>query len=653
VSASALQPIWTPSAERIARANITALIAQVAKRAPSVNDYASLYAWSIDDLAGFWSELWDFLTIIGDKGETVVTGDGSILGTRWFPDARLNFAENHLRRRDDAVALVGRSEGGPRREMTWRALYDAVSRLRAAFAAMGVQPGDRIASFLPNVPETVIACLAATSLGAIWSACSPDYGLQAVLDRFSQIEPKVLLIADGYRYGGKTIALAERNDELARQLPSLERVIFVPFLDEGAAAPDLPGAVSWAGFIAPFAAREIVFERFAFDHPVYILYSSGTTGKPKAIIHGAGGSLLQSVKEMVVHCDCRPDEPVFFQTTAGWVVWNIMLGAMPWGSPIVLYDGAPTYPETALLDVLAEEHVGVARLVPPLYDSYIRAGLTPAASHDLSALRCILSGSAPLLPHHYEYVYGKLKHDLHLLSPAGGTDLMGSLVSGNPAGPVYPGIIQGRTLGMAVEIFDEQGKPLIGQPGELVCTKPFPSVPLGFWGDRNRERVREAYFSTFPGVWRHGDWAELKADGGVVIYGRADATLKVNGVRIGTAEIYRGLEKVREVAEAVAVTQRRGNDERIVLFVVTGQGITLDAALAARIGQAIRDSATARHVPAKIVQVPDLLRSLNGKPSEIAVRNAINGEPLSGQLGLSNPQAITLFTDIAALRDWA
>lgn len=645
-------PIWTPSPERIAQANMTRFIRAAAERAPHVKDYASLHAWSVSDTAGFWSLLWDFLGIIGDKGDRIVSGD-TIAGAKWFAGGGLNFAENHLRRRDDAVAIIARSEGGPRREVSWRELYDDVSRVRVALAAVGVGPKDRVASFLPNVPETVVATFAATSLGAVWSACSPDYGLQAVIDRFSQIEPKVLFVADGYRYGGKIIDLRDKIAELARELPSVERIVMVPFLSQKPEPVDVPGLVMWNDFIAPHAPSEIAFERFAFDHPVYILYSSGTTGKPKAIMHGAGGSLMQSAKEMVLHCDCRPDDPVFFQTTAGWVVWNIMIGSMAWGSPVVLYDGSPTYPDAnALLALMAEERTGVVRIVPPLIDVYIRAGLEPAKQHDLSALRCILSGSAPLLPHHYEYVYRHLKPDLHLMSPSGGTDIMASLVSGNPTGPVYPGVIQCRSLGMSVEIFDDQAKSIVGQAGEMVCTKPFPSVPLGFWGDTGHERMTQSYFSVFPGIWRHGDWAEITPDGGVIIYGRADATLNVNGVRMGTAEIYRGLEKFREIAEAVAVVQRRGSDERIVLFTVMGEGVSLDEALTARIKQAIREGATARHVPAKIVQVPDLLRSLNGKPSEIAVRNVVNGQPLSGQLGLINPDVAKVFTDMPALRDW-
>jgi acetoacetyl-CoA synthetase len=652
MAAAVKAPIWTPSPARIADANMSALIARAGRRDPSVRDYASLYDWSVSDLPAFWSELWDFLGIVGDKGANIVNDQSSIQNAHWFGGAKLNFAENHLRRRDDAVAVIARSEGGGRREMSWRALYREVARLRTALAASGVRPGDRVAAVLPNAPEAVVAALAATSLGAIWSACSPDYGIPAVVDRFSQIAPKILFVADGYRYAGKTIRLDDKLAELARALPSVERMVMVPFLSVDAAPPDVPGATTWNEFLAADDGADIVFERFDFNHPAYILYSSGTTGKPKAIIHGAGGSLLQSAKEMVLHCDCRPDDPVFFQTTTGWVVWNIMLGSMVGGSPVVLYDGSPAFPdENALLDILAQERVGVARIVPPLIDSYIRAGLEPAKTHDLGALRCILSGSAPLLPHHYDYVYRKLKSDLHLMSPAGGTDIMASLVSGNPIGPVYPGEIQCRSLGMKVEIFDEHGASTVGKAGELVCTKPFPSVPLGFWGDTDNRRVTEAYFSTYPGIWRHGDWAELTPEGGVIIYGRADATLNVNGVRIGTAEIYRGLEKIGEISDAVAVTQRHKGGERIVLFVVLRAGQRLDDGMAGRIKQAIRDAATARHVPPKIVQVPDLLRSLNGKPSEIAVRNVINGQPLSSQLGLINPEAIAVFTDMPELRD--
>ena len=640
-----MEPIWSPSAERIARANMTRFMRRAAAGpAPQVRDYASLHAWSVDRPAEFWGLLWDFLDVVGDKGRDVVLHADRLPGACWFPQARLNFAENHLRRRDDAIAIVARSETLPRRTLSWRQLHAEVSRLRQALQAGGLKRGDTVAACLPNVPEAVIALLAASSLGAIWSAVSPDYGEQAALDRIGQIEPRFLFLADAYTHKGEVFDLRAKSIALTAGLPSLECAIVVSCLGRSHACEGIPRSIEWERFIGPFAPGEIVFERFPFDHPLWVLYSSGTTGKPKAIIHSAGGSLLQCMKEMALHCDVCRDDPVFFPTPTGWMIWNLLVAGLAAGAPIVLHDGAPMYPAPdAMFGILAEERVGVARLVPPLIEAYAKAGLRPTVSHDLTALRCLLSGSAPLLPHHYEYVYNHVKRDLHLMSPAGGTDIIGTLATGNPAGPVYPGEIQVPSLGMKVEIFDEQGASLIGQAGELVCTRAFPSVPLGFWGERSEERRHEAYFSMFPGVWRHGDWAEITPRGGIVIYGRADATLKVNGVRIGSAEIYRGLEGFPAIREAVAVTQRHDGADRILLFVVPGSGAVFDEAFERRIKDAIRNAASARHVPAKVIAVPDVPRSMNGKPSEIAVRDAVNGRPPANAGGIANPAALEHF----------
>jgi acetoacetyl-CoA synthetase len=640
------QAIWSPSVERIARANMTAFIQQVARFDPKVRDYPTLYQFSVDNIPAFWSALWNYFEIAGHKGDEIVSGS-SILDSRWFPEARLNFAQNHLRRRDDAVAIIAYAEGGGRRVMSFREVYDEVSRLRAALAAQGVGPSDRVAACLPNCPEAVIALLAATSLGAIWSACSPDYGIEALIDRFGQIQPKVLFVADGYRYAGKTFELHAKNAGLASAL-STQVTVLVPYLSAKLEPFSGDGVTDWASFVEPHAAEPISFDRFPFEHPLYILYSSGTTGKPKAIVHGAGATLLQSMKELALHCDLGPGEPTFFQTNIGWVVWNIMVAGLALGSPIVLYDGSPSYPKAdSLFDILGAERVAVARIVPPMIESYIKSGVRPVQTHDLSSLKCILSGSAPLLPHHYEFVYTHIKKDLHLMSPAGGTDLLGSLVSGNPIGPVYAGEIQARSLGMMVEVFDESARSVVGTPGELVCTRPFPSVPLWFWGDENRDRVREQYFSVYPGVWRHGDWAEITPEGGAIIYGRSDSTLNVNGVRIGTAEIYRGLEKILEIREAVAVAQRTRGSEHIVLFVVMNEGHALDAEVITRIKHDIRERATARHVPEQVIAVPDLLRTHNGKPSEVAIRDVINGRQIKNTLGLSNPETIRVFEKFA------
>lgn len=632
--AEAAEPIWTPSAERVAGAAITALIAQLGDRLP-VRDYRGLHAFSVDQPALFWRALWDFLGVVGEPGDQVVDNPADVAGARWFGEARLNFAENHLRRRDAATAIVAYDEAGESARISWGNLFRDVSRVRAAMRTLGVAPGERVASCLPNTPEAVIACLAATSLGAIWAACAPEYAAPSIVDRFAQIQPRLLLTADAYRHGGKTFSLIENNSLIAAALPSVVAHVSV---GEGAGA----GRRRWESLLASEPDED--FERFPFDQPCFILYSSGTTGAPKAIIHGAGGSLLQSLKELALHCDCRPGEPVFWPTNPGWMVWNVMLSALAWGCPIVLYDGSPSFPSPArLFDVIEAEAVGVARIVPPLLDAMQAAGLRPRESHDLSSLRCLVSGSAPLLPHHYRFALEQVKADLHVTSPAGGTDIMGSLATGNPTAPVYAGEIQCAALGMAVEVWDEDCRALRGEAGELVCTRAFPSRPLGFWGDPGGERMRQIYFAKFPGVWRHGDWAEITSRGGVVIHGRADATLKIRGVRIGTAEIYGALSDCAQVAEAAAVLHGAGDRERLALFVVPAAGATLQPQDLEAIRRSIAERTTRRHVPDVVVPVPDLLRSLNGKPAEVAIRAAVNGRPLRGIAGLANPHVIPLF----------
>jgi acetoacetyl-CoA synthetase len=645
-----INPIWTPSEERIRRANLTAFIRHVATQWDGdVCDYASLHAFSVNRMEAFWEALWDFVGIIGDKGQDILHNATALPGASWFPQARLNFAENHLRLRDDRVALIARTEAGSRRVITRRELYDEVSRVRSGLEFAGVVPGDRVAACLPNVPEAVIALLAATSLGAIWSAVSPDYGEQALGDRIGQIGPKILFIADGYRYGGKPFDIRQKAAALVRSTPSLEAVVLVPHLKLDTAPDQVPLSVSWEEFASRHPGT-IDFRRFGFSHPLWIVYSSGTTGKPKAILHGVGGSLLQCVKEIVLHCDAGPDDLTFFPTSTGWIVWNIMVCALAADRPILLYEGSPTFPDMdSMFGLISQERVGVARLVPPLIEAYAKAGLDPAGSHDLSSLKCLLSGSAPLLPHHYKYVYAHIKSDLHLMSPAGGTDIMCTLATGNPIGPVYPGEIQAPSLGMSVAVFDEKARSLVGQAGELVCTKTFPSVPLGFWGDDSFARVTETYFSKFPGVYWHGDWAELTPRGGIIIHGRSDATLNVNGVRIGTAEIYRGLESIPEIKEAVAVCHRRNERDQIVLFVTLAGDGELDSNLDSRIRQAIRDSSSARHVPERVIHMSDLPRSMNGKPSEIAVRDVIHGRD-TNSTGLRNPESLELFRNLPGLQ---
>jgi acetoacetyl-CoA synthetase len=647
-----ISPIWSPSAERIRRAAMTSFIRRVTERCQAeITDYQALYQFSVERPEAFWGMLWDFLDIIGEKGTDVILDYDAFPGARWFPQARLNFAENHLRRRDNAIAVIDRAEDGSRRSLSWRELYDQVSCFRQALADIGVAPGDRVAACLPNISEALIAVLASTSLGALWSACAPEYGEQSLVDRLGQIDPKVLIVADGYAYGGRQFDLRRKTAALAQAVPSIERIVVIPFVKFSDPLLDFANVVFWADFIRDYRPMTMHFPRFPFDHPLYILYSSGTTGNPKAIIHSTGSCLLQGLKDMALHYDVQVGEPTLFHTNTGWMVWNTMLSVLALGAPTVLYEGSPTYPKLdALFDIVEQEKVSAVRVVPAMIDTYAKGGLHPAQSHDLTNLKTIGVGSAPLLPHHCEYVYSKIKADVHLLSPAGGTDVFGTLAHGNPIGPVYPGEIQVRSLGMSVEVFDENGRPVIGRAGELVCTRPFPSVPLGFWGDPTRVRFMQSYFSHYHGVWRHGDWAKITPRGGVVMLGRADATLNIKGVRIGTAEIYRGLEAIPEIKEAVAVALRQGSEEQIVLFVVmANDSQPLDPEMKARIAAGIRQTATARHVPSKIIAVTDIPRSLNGKPSEIAVREIIHGRDIPTQIGLSNPQAIELFRNIPGL----
>jgi acetoacetyl-CoA synthetase len=642
-------PIWTPTEERVRGTNMFEFIHAVQCDEPCVIDYATLHRYSVKDPSAFWSALWDYLGIIGTRGDVVLDAAPGIADARWFPQCSLNFAENHLRRRDHAAAIIAISEQGERRVTSWSDLYDQVSRLRTALVDFGIVAGDRVAAYLPNVPEAVIGALATTSIGAIWSTCSPDYGIEAVIDRLSQVQPKVVLVADGYWYNGKPVDLAEKNEELLRGVASIEHVVLVQ-RNPGGATPKTNNVTAWSEIQQRAAPGEIDFERFPFAHPLYILFSSGTTGKAKAIVHCAGGTLLQTMKEMVLHSDCRAGEPVFIPTTTGWMVWNLMLAGLAWGSPIVLYDGAPAHPTPArVFDIIADEGAAVARIVPQLLSACSHAGIEPAVTHDLSKLRCLLSGGSPLLAEHCRYVYAQVKSDLHLMSPAGGTDVMAALASGDPTSPVYEGEIQRPSLGMDVQVFDDAGNSIVGRPGELVCASPFPTVPLGFWG-LPRQRVLDEYFSVYPGVWRHGDWAEITPRGGVVINGRSDATIKINGVRIATSDIYRGVVRIAEIGDSAAVPFRKPAGDVIVLCVVMRDGAALDDALRERIRSAVRQVATAHHVPELIVPVPDLLRSLNGKPSEVAMRNAINGMKSANPGSLMNPSLYEYFASIPELQ---
>jgi acetoacetyl-CoA synthetase len=572
-------------------------------------------------------------------------------GARWFPDARLSFAANLLRYNDDREALVSWNENGRQRVLTYSELNRETARLAAALRGMGVQTGDRVAGFMPNLPETVIAMLAATSLGAVWSSCSPDFGLQGVLDRFGQIEPKIIVTAAAYQYNGKTFDCLDRSAEIARRIPSIEKVIVVPY---AASEPDISGirqATLYADFLAEGGDEALNFVSLPFDHPVYIMYSSGTTGKPKCIVHGAGGTLLQHLKELILHNDLRRDDRIFYFTTCGWMMWNWLVSSLAGGATVVLFDGSPFYPGPGRLwDMAEQEKLTVFGASAKYLAAAEQAGVEPSTSHDLSSLKAILSTGSPLVEEGFDYVYGKIKPDVRLCSISGGTDLISCFALGNPVGPVFRGQIQTRGLGMKVEVFDGAGRSLPpGEKGELVCTQPFPSMPVGFWNDPGDAKYRAAYFETFPNAWHHGDYCELTPEGGMIIWGRSDAVLNPGGVRIGTAEIYRPVETIPDVIEAVAVGQNWKDDVRIILFVKLREGVELDDELIQAIRGKIRAEASPRHVPAKVIRIADIPRTLNGKIAEVAVRNVIENRPVKNREALANPEALDLYKNLAEL----
>jgi acetoacetyl-CoA synthetase len=661
-------PLWAPDPARIARANLTAFIQHLQKTEPAgadaVQDFASLYRWSVERPDAFWPEVWRFCGVIADQREgrepwdRVVVGldrmapPDSKLGPRWFTGARLNFAENLLRFRDEHPAIVFWNERGRQRELSYRQLSEAVAGVAAALAGDGVGPGDRVAGFLPNLPEAVIAMLATTSLGAVWSSCSPDFGVGGVLDRFGQIQPKVLFSADGYRYAGKDIDSLLRVRDVREKIPELTRVVVVPYLSEN---PDLRGirdSVVWSNWISTSHPRipASPLPRFPFDHPIYIMYSSGTTGLPKCMVHGAGGTLLQHLKELALHTDLRREDRIFYFTTCGWMMWNWLVSALAVGATVILYDGAPLCPPSMLWDMAEAERITVFGTSAKYLALAEKEGLEPGRTHDLAALRAILSTGSPLSGASFDFVYQKIKRDVHLASISGGTDIISCFALGNPIAPVWRGELQSRGLGMGVEVFDAEGKPVKEQEGELVCTRPFPSMPVRFWADPDGSKYRQAYFDHYPGVWRHGDWARLTEHDGLVILGRSDATLNPGGVRIGTAEIYRQVETMPEVVEALVVGQDWQDDVRVVLFVRLREGVTLDEGLVSRIKRQIREFTSPHHVPKKILAVRDIPRTISGKITELAVRDVIHGRPVQNRDALANPAALEEFRNLPDLR---
>jgi acetoacetyl-CoA synthetase len=636
-----MNPLWTPSPERAASTELARFMRLAGK-----SSYAELHRWSVEHSAEFWNALWDFSEVRGTKGNEIVLDAQRMPGARWFPQGRLNYAENLLRNRAPGDAIVFWGEERIKRRLSRGNLHALVSRIAQALKDAGVKKGDRVAGYLPNVPEASAALLASASLGAVWSSCSPDFGVQGVLDRFGQIEPKVLFCADGYLYGGKEFDSQEKASRVLEALPSVEECVVIDYLGAPARA-----GTSLYDFLEPFDAGEIEFERVEFNHPLYILYSSGTTGVPKCIVHGTGGALLQHLKEQRLHSDVKAGDRLFYFTTLGWMMWNWLVSGLASDATLLLYDGSPFVQRGRVLFDFAEAegmtHFGTSA---KFIDALAKSGLKPKDTHRLDQLRAVLSTGSPLAPEGFDYIYQNVKSDLCLSSISGGTDIVSCFVLGNPMGPVWRGEIQAKGLGMAVEVFNEQGRPVTNEKGELVCTKPFPAMPIGFWNDPDGAKYRAAYFEKYPGVWRHGDWCEETEHGGLIIYGRSDAVLNPGGVRIGTAEIYRQVEQLDQVMEALVIGQDWEADVRVVLFVKLKEGVQLDDGLIATIKRKIRENTTPRHVPAKIVQVADIPRTKSGKIVELAVREVVHGRPVKNLEALANPEALEHFRNRSELR---
>ncbi len=646
--------LWTPSEEKVRASNMYKFMNQVNHRYNlALSQYPELYQWSIDNIPDFWATWWQEAGIIHSQGyQRVIDDINKMPGAKWFEGAKLNFAENLLRYRDQQTALIFRGEDKVRRTLSYAELYRQVARLSSALKDAGVKPGDRVAGFMPNMPETIIAMLAAVSCGATWSSCSPDFGIKGVMDRFGQIEPKILFTADGYFFKGKRLDSLEKISQVTARLDSVKKLVVVPYTTEGPDIGNIDRAVLFDDFCNPADDGEIDFVQLPFDHPLYIMYSSGTTGLPKCMVQSAGGILIHHLKELVLHTDLKRSDTIFYFTTCGWMMWNWLVSSLAVGATLVLYDGNPFHPSPrALWEMAQQEKITVFGTSAGYISALMNSGLKPAREFDLKPLRAVLSTGSPLSVEGFRFVYRNVKSDLQLASIAGGTDLNGCFALGNPMGPVYAGELQCRGLAMKVEAFDENGKPVVGRQGELVCTAPFPSMPIYFWNDPDGKKYHAAYFDVYPGVWRHGDYIEITERGGVIFYGRSDATLNPGGVRIGTAEIYRQVDQLEEIEDSLVVGQNWKNDVRVILFVKLAPGYELTDELKDKIRKTIRANASPRHVPAKILPTPAVPYTLNMKKVELAVKNVIHGLPVKNKDALANPEALDYYADIKELQE--
>ena len=648
-----MTPLWIPSNERIENANITRFISFVnKKRSLHVEGYPDLYQWSIDNREDFWTSVWEFGNVIASKQcDKVLEDTPAMMGAKWFVGSELNYAENLLRFRDDRNALVFKGESEPAVRMTYAQLYENVARLAKPLREAGIKTGDRVAGYVPNMMESVVAMLAVTSIGAIWSSCSPDFGIKGVLDRFGQIEPRILFTANGYYYNGKAFDSLGKIGGILKDLPSIEKVVVIPYTEDKADISAIPNGIHYQDFISDEIGLNIQFEQLPFDHPLYIMYSSGTTGLPKCMVHGSGGTLIQHIKEHLLHVNLKREDKIFYFTTCGWMMWNWLVSALTVGATVLLYDGSPFYPDPgAIFQFAQDEGMTILGTSARYIAGVEKAGLKPREKYDLSSLKAMCSTGSPLSEESFRFAYRDVKEDINLASISGGTDIISCFALGSPILPVYEGELQCRGLGMKVHAYGPGGEPVIGRQGELVCTASFPSMPIYFWDDPDGAKYRGAYFDVFPNVWHHGDYIEVTEHGGVKIYGRSDATLNPGGVRIGTAEIYRVVEAMDEIADSIVVGQDWDNDVRVLLFVKLAPGVELSEDLVKRIKQNIRVNTSPRHVPAIILPVNDIPVTLNGKKVEIAVRNIIEGKPVTNRDALANPESLDQFSDVRELQ---